>query len=80
MIELYNDKTGDLIGEISAKQLQFLIDYLEEESRQDKDYAITALTLDYFVSLGIDQELLSLLRQALGDKEEVIIRWDKRPG
>lgn len=78
MIELYNDKTGDRIGEISAKQLQFLIDYLEEESRQDKDYAITALTLDYFISLGVDQELLILLRQAMGEKEELIIRWETR--
>ena len=32
MIELYNEATGVLIGEITEKQLGFLVGELEEES------------------------------------------------
>ena len=75
MVNLYNDRTNELIGEISTQQLQFLIDTLEEESLEDKDYAITAMTLGYFVELGADPGLVSMLREELGDKNEIVIRW-----
>lgn len=75
MIKLYNNETEELIGTISEAQLQFLEDQLEEESLEDQDYEIEAMTLAYFEEQGIDQQLLSLLRQALGDKEQLIIRW-----
>ena len=75
VVKLFNDKTNEEIGVISGEQLQFLIDNLEEESREDVDYAITPLTLGYFAELGCDPELLTLLQEALGDKQEVIIRW-----
>lgn len=75
MIELFNDKTGDLLGEISESQLQFLIDQLEEESMEDQDYAITRMTLAFFKSQGADPELLGMLNGALGDDSEIIIRW-----
>jgi processive 1,2-diacylglycerol beta-glucosyltransferase len=75
MIELFNDKTGDLIGEISESQLQFLIDQLEEESMEDRDYAINRMTLAFFESQSADPELLDLLEGELGDKSEIIIRW-----
>lgn len=75
MIPLYDKKNGALIGEISDRQLEFLVAQLEEESLEDRDYAITSMTLDYFQSQGADQELLSLLRGALGTKDEITILW-----
>jgi len=77
MVNLYDQKTGALLGSLTEQQLQFLIDQLEEESLEDKDYAITAMTLNYFESQGADPGLLSMLRQALGTKDEVIVRWSR---
>jgi hypothetical protein len=75
MNKLYNNETGELIGTISDAQLKFLVDQLEEESLEDQDYAIEGMTLAYFEEQGIDAELLRLLRGALGEKEQIIIRW-----
>ena len=77
MAKLYDNVSGALLGEITQDQLQFLIDQLEEESLEDKDYAITAMTLAYFQELGADPDLLKMLSQALGDKDEVVIRWER---
>ena len=74
---LYKNTTDVLLGEISGKQLQFLIDYLEEEFLEDRDYAITNLTLDYLSARGADPDLIALLRQALGDSEEITIIWKR---
>jgi hypothetical protein len=75
MYTLYNNATGAEIGTISDEQLKFLRDQLEEESLEDRDYAIEAMTLAYFEELGIDPALSKMLRQALGDQEQIIIRW-----
>ena len=75
MYKLYNNDTGELVGNISEGQLQFLKDQMEEESLEDQDYEIETMTLAYFQELGIDTELLGILQRALGDKESIIIRW-----
>jgi hypothetical protein len=75
MYKLYNNDTGELVGNISEGQLQFLKDQLEEESLEDQDYEIEPMTLAYFEEQGIDAELLGILQRALGDQEAIIIRW-----
>ncbi len=77
MVNLYDKKTGALLGSLTDQQLQFLIDQLEEESLEDKDYAITPMTLNFFEAQGADAGLLSLLRQALSTKDEVVVRWSR---
>lgn len=75
MIEL-REKGGDTaIGEISEDQLQFLIDQLEEESLEDRDYATTPMLLQVFEREGADPELVALLTAALGDRETIEIVW-----
>ena len=74
---LYKNDMDTFLGEISGKQLQFLIDYLEEEFLEDRDYAITKLTLDYLGAGGADPALMALLRQALGEAEEITIIWKR---
>lgn len=76
MYTLYNNATGTEIGTISEEQLKFLRVQLEEESLEDRDYAIEAMTLAYFEEQGIDPALSKMLRQALGDQEQIIIRWE----
>jgi hypothetical protein len=75
MIQLFRAGDNRPLGEISEAQLQFLVDQMEEEFPEDQDYAITALVLAYFQEQGIELALLNLLREALGEQDEVVIRW-----
>jgi len=75
MIQLYDNETGAPLGAITEEQLRFLTDQLEEESPEDRDYYINEPTLDAFEEAGADPALLTLLRKALGEREEMEIRW-----
>lgn len=75
MIELRDKDSGDALGTISEQQLQFLVDQLEEESSEDRDYYINADTIEMFEEAGADRDLVAALRQALGGREEMEIRW-----
>jgi len=77
MINLYEKDTNNPLGQISEAQLQYLIDHLEEEGTEDQDYAVTPLLLEYFEGLGADPTLISLLRDALGGREEIEIVWNE---
>ncbi len=77
MIKLYDLQTKTLIGEISEDQFKFLADHLEEESLEDRDYYLNQATLDMFEQAGGDAALIALLRQAMGDREDMDIRWER---
>ena len=78
MITISDKDTKQPLGSISEDQLQFLIDQLEEEDSEDQDYVITSMLLDYFEGEGgADPALVSLLRNALGEKEELNIVWSE---
>lgn len=79
MVYLYDKETGALLGEIDEEQLQYLIDQMEEETLEDRDYSITRMEVDYFESQGAKTSLLDLLRKALGNHDEVIVRWSRQP-
>ncbi len=78
MIELREKGSETRIGEVSDEQLQFLIDQLEEEDLEDHDYAITPMLLQMFEVEGADDSLVSLLREALGDRATIEIVWTKK--
>ena len=78
MIDLYNSETNQLIGSISEDELEVLLQGLEEESSQDQDYYIESATIDLLADDGASEELLGLLRTALGASEGVDIRWERR--
>jgi len=78
VIELFDNDTGAPLGAITDPQLQFLIDQLEEESADDTDYYISRDTLDIFEEQGADPALLSLLRSALGARDDMEIRWERK--
>lgn len=75
MITLRNKLTNEVIGSISAVQLQYLIDQLEEEHRGDKDYWLHRTQVDIFREQGADPGLLATLEAALGSGDEVEITW-----
>jgi hypothetical protein len=78
MIDLFNAATDERIGSITPADLQVLIDALEEESAEDKDYYITAATIDVIADGTATEHLVGLLRQAVGSAEGVDIRWAER--
>ena len=75
MIALRDKETGATLGSVSDQQLQFLTDQLVEETADDTDYYIDQATLAMFTDKGIDLELLTLLQQALGDRDGMEIEW-----
>jgi processive 1,2-diacylglycerol beta-glucosyltransferase len=76
MIQLYDAERGGSIGAISDDQLQRLVDSLEEESPTDQDYYLTSATIDLLEDDGADPELVRILRDALGEREGMDIRWE----
>ena len=78
MIDVYNQSTNELIGSITEADLQVLMDALEEESADDRDYYIDAATIDVIADGRATEHLVQLLRKALGDKDGVDIRWQRR--
>ena len=77
MIQLQDKQSGSVLGSISEDDLQFLIDNLEEESEDDVDYYLNRSTLEIFKEKGISSTLLSVLENALGDREDVEIEWSR---
>jgi len=75
MIQLFDAERNTPIGTITDAQLRFLIDELEEESATDQDYYINPATIDMLEAGGGDPALITLLRNALGTREEMEIRW-----
>lgn len=76
MVRLYDNDTGTELGSINRRQLQLLIDRLEEESDEDQDYYINQATLTLLEEAGADAELVGLLRQALDEREGMEVRWE----
>jgi len=75
MIKLFEKDKSLALAEINEDQLQFLIDHLEEESESDQDYYLNQDTLDFLEEEGADPDLMKILRSAMGDREEIEIRW-----
>lgn len=78
MIDVYNKATNELLGSITEADLQVLVDALEEESSDDRDYYIDAATIEVIGDGRATDYLLNLLRTALGTAESVDIRWTRR--
>lgn len=75
MAELRNKDTGELIGNVTADQVQFMIDHLEEESETDQDYWLNRATIDMFREEGADAQLLAMLEDAMGEGDDVEVEW-----
>jgi processive 1,2-diacylglycerol beta-glucosyltransferase len=54
-----------------------LIDQLEEEALDDRDYHINRPTLDMLEEEHGETELVELLREALGNRDEMEFRWEE---
>ena len=79
MPKIYDKQSGQALGALSAVELQFLADRLEEESSTDQDYYIDVDTVERLVEEGAPAALVALLRTALGGREDCEIRWELDP-
>ena len=76
MIRLYDAESDAPLGTITEAQLQFLMDELEEESSSDRDYYISAETVQMLDDNGGDAELIDVLRRAIAERDGVDVRWE----
>ncbi|MDX1953265.1 MAG: galactosyldiacylglycerol synthase [Verrucomicrobiota bacterium] len=77
MVKIFNKATGEMLGRITEEQLQFLMNNLEEESLQDNDYYLTAETIDSFATQNAPEQLLNILRSAIGGNGDGEIRYER---
>ncbi len=76
-MKLYDDQSGALLGEVTAEDVQFLIDQLEEEYDADVAYYLTPDTLAFLRDSGARPELLAVLDRALEGKADAEVRWSE---
>ena len=77
MITLFDAGSGTRIGNVSEAQLKALIDWMEEESLEDRDYYVSAEEVDLMAEDGVDPALITVLRSALGGRQDMDIRWSR---
>jgi len=77
MVQLLDKESGRVVGTISDEQLEYLQGQLEEESPEDQDYWFDVASLDILEEEGADPALMSVLRAALGEREEMELRWQR---
>ncbi len=58
------------LGTITEKQLDFLMENLEEEFEEDEEYFLNLDTIDYLKEQGADKDLLTLLEKALSGTQD----------
>ena len=77
MPKLYDKDTGKLVGEITAEQLEFLNECLVEETDAGTGGTTwTALVIEFLEEEEGDGALVAMLGAALGDREEMDVRWE----
>ena len=71
-------KTGEVIGTILNEQLRFLIDVFTEEQMEENDFCFINELFDLFIKeKKPDLVLREFIRNALRDKDEIILHWEK---
>ena len=76
MVALYNAESGAKVGRITETQLEALMAWMEEESAADRDYYISVEAVELMEQAGIDPTLIAVLRQALGGRDDMDIRYE----
>ena len=76
MYRLMDIEHDNEIGIITEDQVQFLIDNLEEEGVEDRDYYIDPDALNFLAENGCDDELLTMLTEALEGRVNIDVRYE----
>jgi processive 1,2-diacylglycerol beta-glucosyltransferase len=76
-IRLYNDQTGEFLGDVSEEDVEFLVEQLEEEFEQDRAYYVNRETVTLLREGGASQELLTAIERGLGPSGEADVTWSE---
>lgn len=68
---------GAVAGEISEAQLALLRAQFEEEGARDQDYYVDAETVAMLQESGADEQLVAVLRAAVGEAGAGDVRWSR---
>ncbi|HEY2996739.1 MAG TPA: hypothetical protein VGM22_28315 [Methylomirabilota bacterium] len=77
MVRIYDVGDNRLCGTLSDRQFDALVEALEEEELEDGDCSIDRGTLETLEEQGLDADVLDVLRLALGDRVEALIRCER---
>jgi hypothetical protein len=77
MIQLKNKQSGEVLGSISEEDLQFLVDNLEEEWKEDTDYYLNRATLEMLKGRAAPEGLMGLLERAMAGSQDIEIEWSR---
>ena len=76
MYRLMDIEHDNEVGVITEDQVQFLIDNLEEEGFEDQDYYIDPESVSFLAENGCDEELLTMLTDALEGRVNIDVRYE----
>jgi hypothetical protein len=77
MVTLSLKDSGSVVGSISDADFQLLVDQLEEESEEDTDYYVSAVTIEMLEQRGAGPNLVGVLKRAVGGSEGVDVVWKR---
>jgi hypothetical protein len=77
MFKLSMKDSGAFLGTIDGVDLQLLVDQLEEEHEEDKDYFVCADTIEMLKESGASASLIKILTTAVGSSDGVEVAWQK---
>lgn len=73
-IQLYKEHPTtyerQIVGIITEKQLDFLMENLEEEFEEDEEYFLNFDTIDYLKEQGADKGLVAILEKAISGTQD----------
>jgi hypothetical protein len=76
IIQLYKEHPDthrrEILGALTEKQLDFLVENLEEEFEEDEEYLLYPDTIDYLKEQGADRDLVVMLEKALAGIQDGI--------
>jgi hypothetical protein len=75
-VHLFDEANGAEVGVLTDAQFRFLQDHLVSEGVEDDDYYVNRDTLDAWDREGGDAGVVTLLRDVLGDRADMDIRWE----
>ena len=78
MVDLVDKETGRSAGTLTDEQFEVLESHLERESPDDQDYWFDVASLDILEGEDVDPAVVQVLRSALGEREEMELRWHRR--
>jgi hypothetical protein len=76
MIRLYDHNSDEEIGSMSESQLETLQEQLIEETLDSNTYNINTAVLDSLELSGVDRQVITLLRTALGERSSMELRYE----